>query len=158
MLIYSLIAVIVFLLIVLAIGIYYIVKFANIIFTFEDDIADFSNHLIDITDRVEQVQTVRALMSHPSAATYISESFEELRYCRFLLAAMIRKSKMLLKKDYTELEVEDVQFPTLYNRLEQSGVYDPEEDGEINIMSKEEGHQIGENAKRIKGSLQRKDF
>ena len=136
----------------------YIVRFARIIFTFEDDIANFSNHLIDITERVEQVQTVRALMSHPSAATYIAESFEELRYCRFLLAAMIRKSKMLLKKDYTELEIEDVQFQTLYNRLEQSGVYDPEEDGEINIMTKEEGHQIGENAKRIKGSLQNRDF
>lgn len=135
-----------------------IARLAKIIFLFEDDIANFSNLLIDINERIQQVQRIRALMSHPAAATYIAESFEDLRYCGFLLGGMIRKSKMLLKKDYTELEIVEEGFPQLHQRLEQAGVYDPEEDGEINVMSDKEASEIGQRALRIRNEVEKKQY
>jgi len=138
--------------ILLFIALWFVRKLANIIFVYEDDITIFSNFLIDINDRLEQVQQIRALMSHPSAATYVAESLEEVRYCRFLLESMVRKSRMLLKKDYTELEV-NAELVPLHQRLEQSGIYDPEEDGEINVMSKQETKELIDHARALKNKL-----
>lgn len=138
--------------ILLFVALWFIRKLANIVFVYEDDITTFSNFLVDVNDRLEQVQQIRALMSHPSAATYIAESFEEIRYCRFLLEAMVRKSRMLLKKDYTELEV-NAELVPLHQRLEQYGIYDPEEDGEVNVMSKQETKELIDHARALKNKL-----
>lgn len=142
--------------ILLIVALWFIRKLANIVFIYEDDIATFSNFLIDVNDRLDQVQQIRALMSHPSAATYIAESFEEIRYCRFLLEAMVRKSRMLLKKDYTELEV-NAELPPLHSRLEQAGIYDPEEDGEVNVMSKQEAKELINHVRELKNNLGKKN-
>lgn len=142
--------------ILLIVALWFIRKLANIVFIYEDDITTFSNFLIDVNDRLDQVQQIRALMSHPSAATYIAESFEEIRYCRFLLEAMVRKSRMLLKKDYTELEV-NAELPPLHSRLEQAGIYDPEEDGEVNVMSKQEAKELINHVRELKNNLGKKN-
>lgn len=145
-----LIGIVVVLVVLLLVALFFVFKFARIIFIFEDDLTTFANTLIDISERLEQTQQIRALMSHPTAGAYISEALDETKYCGFLLESMVRKTRMLLKKDYTELEIDDKQLPQLHSRLEQAGIYDPEEDGEINVMSKTEAKEIGERLKRIK--------
>lgn len=152
-----LIVIIAILLILLGILVYLTNKLSKIVFIYEDDIAELSNIIIDVNERLNEVQRIRSLMSHPYAASYIAEGLEELRYCDYLLTNMIVKARMLLKKDYTELKIERNQ-PGLLTRLENKGYYDPEEDGGINIMDPKEAADQAEYAKRIKKDIDNKSF
>lgn len=111
---------------------------AKIIFIFEDDLTDFSNNLISIQERLEEVTKIRILMEHPQMSPFLVETLDEIKYCRFLILQSIQKTKKLLVRNYTRISNNFDEKPTLLNRLEKQGIYDPEEDGGINVMNKNE--------------------
>ncbi len=112
--------------------------FARRLMVVEDDLSEFNDRLLDANTRLEEVLRIRILMTHPTASQYVVQAFEELKYCQYIIMETVKNTKLIIKGDYSTINVIERDFPKLINRLENNGTYDAEEDGGINVIPVDE--------------------